>query len=435
MSNEPFALRRRRLLADLDEGVVVIEAGREPHLPDRRGVPFHPKPSFYYLTGLRERDAVLVLCKTSEGATSSVLFVAPRDPKAERWTGPRLGPEAAREAVGVDEALPLTELDEKLPPLLKGHANLYLEVFEDTPLRGKLLSWCNRRAGAKEPAEIVPQSLHNLAWRLGQMRLYKDASELAAVRTAVAVTVPGYREAMAACRPGLRERDLQAVLDGAFLRGGGQGPAYETIVAGGVNATVLHYVHNDAPLRDGDLVLIDAAATADHYACDVSRTFPVNGRFGPVQRDVYQIVLEALQAGCAHARPGGSLDAIHEASMERLLDGLLALGALQGSRDELREKKAAGEFCPYSICHPIGLHVHDPCPRLDDAYQPLDLRPGMVFTVEPGLYFPVDSEELPAHLRGIGVRIEDDLLITADGHENLTAGIAKAPDEVERWCG
>ncbi|MBI5832042.1 MAG: aminopeptidase P N-terminal domain-containing protein [Armatimonadetes bacterium] len=430
-----YAQRRARLLDRIGAGVVVVECGREPRNPSGHDTAYHPRPSFHYLTGFSERDGVLVLSRSSEGETKSTLFVLPRDAKAEMWTGRRVGAEAARELVGVDEAHDLTELDEKLPGLLRGHADLYLEVFEETALRAKLLGWCNRRVGAKTPADIVPQTLHNLTWTLAQMRLYKDDTEIEAIRAAVAVTEPAYRRVMAECRPGLTEGDLQAVLDGGFLRDGGQGPAYGTIVASGDNANVLHYVNNDQPLRDGDLVLIDAAAQARHYACDVTRTFPIGGRFTPIQRDVYQIVLESMHAGFALARPGGSMDAIHEATMARLTDGLLALGALSGSRDELLEKKAAGPFCPYSICHPIGLNVHDPSPRLDDAGHELLLQPGAVFTVEPGLYFPADNAELPAHLRGLGLRIEDDLLITADGYENLTAGIAKQPDEVEAWCG
>ena len=428
------AQRRARLLDRIGEGVVVVECGREPRNPTGHDVVYHPRPSFHYLTGFSERDAVLVMSRGADGETRSTLFVLPRDAKAEMWTGRRLGAEAARDLVGVDEAHEPTALDEKLPDLLKGHAHLHCELFEDTPLRAKLLGWCNRRLGAKTLADIVPQTLHNLAWTLAQMRLYKDEAEIEAIRAAVAVTEPAYRQVMAECRAGLTEGDLQAILDGGFLRDGGQGPAYGTIVASGDNANILHYVNNDQPLCDGDLVLIDAAAQARHYACDVTRTFPVNGRFSPVQRDVYEIVLESMQAGFALAVPGGSMDAIHAATMARLTDGLIELGVLDGSLDELIEQKAAGPFCPYSICHPIGLNVHDPGPRLDDAGQELLLQPGAVFTVEPGLYFPADNEGLPEHLRGLGLRIEDDLLITAHGHENLTAGIAKEPDEVERWC-
>ena len=423
------------MLDQIGSGVVVVECGREPRNPTGHDVTYHPRPSFYYLTGFSERDSVLVLSRGGDGESKSALFVLPRDAKAEMWTGRRVGAEAARELVGVDEAYDLTALDEKLPGLLKGHADLWLEVFEETPLRAKLLGWCNRRLGAKTLADITPQRLHNLAWTLAPMRLYKDEAEIEAIRAAVAVTDPAYRQVMAECREGLTEGDLQGILDGGFLRDGGQGPAYGSIVASGDNANILHYVNNDQPLRDGDLVLIDAAAQKQHYACDVTRTFPVSGRFTAVQRDVYQIVLESMHAGFAQARPDSTMDAIHEATMARLLDGLLELGVLSGSRDELLEKKAAGPFCPYSICHPIGLNVHDPSPRLTDDGLELKLQPGAVFTVEPGLYFPADNEELPEHLRGLGLRIEDDLLITADGYENLTAGIAKDVDEVEAWCG
>ncbi|RIL04416.1 MAG: Xaa-Pro aminopeptidase [Proteobacteria bacterium] len=427
-----FAARRRRFLDAMEPGSVALLLGaRLATRSNDTHFPFRQDSDFHYLTGFDHPNAAAVLRK--DGGPAYTLFVEARDPDAETWTGYRPGVEGALADYGADEAFPHSELLGKLPGLLERSRRVHHVLGRDARVDAKLveladLARMRSRAGIAAPEAIVdPRAL------LHEMRLYKDADELDVMRRAAEVTREAHEAAARMAREGVYEYELAAALDFTFRRRGGAGPAYESIVGGGANATVLHYVANDQPLRDGTLVLIDAGAEYAGYASDVTRCYPVGGRFTGAAREVYEVVLAAQEAALEVSRPGNTLDDVHEAALRTLVEGMVALGLLTGSADEAIQSGSYKTFYMHRTSHWLGLDVHDAGVYAIDG-KPRPLEPGMVFTVEPGLYVPLREEKAPAHLRGIGVRIEDDVAVTDDGHENLTASIPKRVDDVEAWC-
>lgn len=425
-----FAARRQRLLEAMEPDSVAILLGaglavrsRDTHFRFRQDSDFH------YLTGFDHPNAALVLRK--DGGPPFTLFVEPRDPQAETWTGYRPGVEGARADFGADEAHPQGELLAKLPALLERAHRVYHVLGRDPRVDQKIVeiveaARIRSRAHAPPPDAIVdPRSI------LHELRLLKEPAELALLRRASAITREAHAAAAALAHGGAGEHELEAVIDYTFRRRGGWGPAYESIVGGGANATVLHYVANDQPLRNGTLVLIDAGCEFQGYAADVTRTYPVGGRFTPEARAVYDVVLAAQEAALEASRPGATLEDVHDAALRRLVAGMMELGLLP--RAGVDEAIQAGDYRRYYMhrtSHWLGLDVHDVGAYSRDG-KPRRLEPGMVFTVEPGLYVPAGDERAPTALRGIGVRIEDDVAVTEDGHENLSAAIPKRPEDVE----
>lgn len=393
---------------------------------------FRPGSDFWYLTGFAEPESWLLLLPGADGGRS-VLFLRERDVQREIWDGKRLGVEAAPEALGVDEAHDVEDLWSLLPELLAGQDTLMWATGiepEDDRAVNELLGLLRTRArgGVRAPARLLHPGPY-----LHEQRLLKSAGEIEVMRRAAAVTDEAHRAVMAAAAPGVNECELDALLDYTFRRRGGTGAAYNNIVAGGANACILHYVENDQPLAEGALCLVDAGTELEHYASDVTRTFPVSGTFTEPQRRVYEVVLAAQLASIAKCQPGVPFDEVHEASLEVLIDGMLELGLCKGTREEVLESGAYRQWYMHRTSHWLGIDVHD-CGAYDDAGGSRPLEAGMVLTVEPGLYIAPDAEDAPAELRGIGVRIEDDILITVDGHENLTAAVPKTLDEVEAAC-
>jgi Xaa-Pro aminopeptidase len=425
-----FAARRKRFLEAMEPDSVAILLGaglatrsRDTHYRFRQDSDFH------YLTGFGHPNAALVLRR--DGGPPCTLFVEPRDPEAETWTGYRPGLEGARADFGADEAQPIAELTAKLPALLERARRVYHVLGRDARVDQKIVETVEAarirsRAHAPPPDAIVdPRTI------LHEMRLFKEPAELELMRRASEITREAHAAAAGLAREGVSEHELEAVIDYTFRRRGGWGPAYESIVGGGANATVLHYVANDQPLRDGTLVLIDAGCEYAGYAADVTRTYPVGGRFTAEARAVYDVVLDAQEASLAVSRPGATLEDVHDASLRRLVEGMIGLGLL--AKTSVDEAIQAGEFRRYYMhrtSHWLGLDVHDVGSYSADG-KPRRLEPGMVFTVEPGLYVPARDERAPAALRGLGVRIEDDVVVTESGHENLSAAIPKRPDDVE----
>lgn len=409
--------------------IAVLPAAQETLRNRDTAHPFRQDSDFYYLTGFEEPGALLVLVPGREHG-EAILFCQERDPAYERWNGERMGPERAQQVLGVDDAFPMSDIEDILPGLLEGRERIYVTLGEQPAFDAVLLGWvkgirAREASGARPPGEFVA-----LRHALHDLRLYKSAAELKLMRKAAAITAGAHVRAMQAARPGLSEAHLEAELIHEFMRNGARFPAYPCIVGAGPNACVMHYVRNDGPLRDGDLVLIDAGCEYQYYASDVTRTFPVNGRFSTPQRAIYEIVLAAQQAAIAAARPGAHFNVPHETAIGLMVEGLVGLGLLTGDRDELIESGAYEKFCMHKTSHWLGLDVHDVGDyRVDDAWR--DLEPGMVITVEPGIYIPAASPDVPSRFRGIGVRIEDDVLITRDGNEVLTAAAPKAIDEVE----
>ncbi len=385
----------------------------------------------HWLTGFEEPESALLILPHKPAGERIVFFLRERDPERETWDGRRLGVERARERLGVDQAFPMASLWDKLPELLSGAKGIFFplgmdEVYDRQFI--KALAAHKARFGKKSSAARLP--IFDLALISGKMRLHKAPEEIDRMRAAAAITRQAHGKVMQTVRPGMNERDVHAQLLAEFLAGGAEMEAYGAIVAGGVNACILHYRENDAPLKDGELLLIDAGSQYQYYASDVTRTFPVGQKFTPEQKAVYEVVLKAQKAAIAKAVPGSSLDAVHEEAVAQLTQGLIDLEILKGERDELIRNRAFFKYYPHGTSHWIGMDVHDAGVYYVDG-KPLPLAAGMYFSVEPGLYFDPADETIPAAFRGIGIRIEDDVLVTETGNEVITAGIPKEVHELE----
>ena len=422
-----YVERRRRLARALGEGLAVIPTAPERTRNRDTHFPYRFDSHFYYLTGFTEPEAVLVLL--AGDAPRALLFCRERNEEREIWDGFRHGPEAARERFGFDEAHPIAALDEKLGALLENQPALHYPLGADAEWDARAMRWLNAvrarsRAGIRAPARV-----EDVRTPLDELRLIKDEQETALLRRAARIAAAAHRRAMQATRPGRYEYEVEAELLHEFRRSGAQYPAYPPIVAGGPNSCVLHYVFNDARLRDGDLLLIDAGCELDGYASDITRTFPVNGRFTAAQREVYDLVLAAQAAALQRVRPGSAWNEPHEAAVRVLAQGMIDLKLLRGSLEEVLEKETYKRFYMHRTGHWLGLDVHDAGEyKRGASWRPLE--PGMTLTVEPGLYIRAD-DDVPAALADIGVRIEDDVLVTPSGCEVLTAEAPKGAAEVE----
>lgn len=392
---------------------------------------FRPDSDFWWLSGFAEPDAALVILPDDgQGKFRSILYLREKDREKEIWSGRRLGLAAAPAALGVDEARNIERIFEDLPQLLANCERIvYRTGVEADRDRRMLEVLATLRARAKGMV-VPPLELLDVNPFTHELRLFKQPEELDLMRRAAAITREAHTRAMRDCRPGMNEREIDALLDYTFRARGGNGAAYNNIVAGGANACILHYVENDQPLRDGDLLLIDAGAEFQHYACDVTRTFPVNGSFNAEQRAVYEVVLASQLAAIAAVRPGVSFVSVHECALRVLCEGFARLGLLTGSVEEIIANQSYRRFYMHRTSHWLGLDVHD-CGAYVVEGQSRKLEPGMVLTIEPGCYIAADEESVDARWRGIGVRIEDDVLVTAQGGEVLTAGIPKTVSEIE----
>lgn len=423
----PYRERRLRLAAQMGAGVAVIPTA--PERPRNRDshYPYRFDSYFHYLTGFPEPEAVLVL--VVNGGVKSILFCRDRDEEREIWDGFRYGPEGAREAFGMDEAHSITQLDEMMPRLLADQPDLFFDLGADPSWDTRVVSWLNAVRAQARNGVTAPAGIRDVRALLDEMRLIKDAHELATMRRAAEISGAAHRRAMRATAPGRFEYEIEAELLHEFRRQGAQAPAYTPIVAGGANACVLHYVTNNAPLRDGDLLLIDAGCELDGYASDITRTFPVNGRFSPAQKDCYEIVLAAQREAMAQVRPGRHWNEPHEAALRVLAQGMLDLGLLAGSVDGVLESGAYKRFYMHKTGHWLGLDVHDAGDYKRGGEWRI-LEPGMVLTVEPGLYIR-PGEGVPEALWNIGIRIEDDVCVTEGECEVLTAATPKTVADIE----
>jgi Xaa-Pro aminopeptidase len=424
-----YTRRRRALLQALGRGgLAILPAAREAIRNRDVHYPFRQSSDFAYLTGFPEPDAVVVLAPgRKEGEL--ILFCRPRDPERAQWDGPRAGVEGAVTDYGADQAFPLSDPDAQMPGLIEGRARLYYPVGADRDLDTRVMGWVNQvRANVRKGAS-PPETFVTIESVLHEQRLRKSVAELKVLRRAARISAEAHRHLMRVCRPGRRESELESEFLHRCAVQGARWQAYQPIVGGGGNACVLHYVANDAELKDGDLVLVDAGCELDGYASDITRTFPVNGRFSPAQRALYELVLEAQGAAIAKARPGNRWNEPHEAALRVLTKGLLGLGILSGKLGKLLKDEA---YKPYYMLRPgpwLGMDVHDVGSYKREG-QWRTREPGMVLTVEPGLYMPA-TEVVRELYRLIGIRIEDDVLITEDGNEVLSAAAPKDPDAIE----
>lgn len=406
--------------------LVLVAAARAAIRSNDVEYPYRQNNDLLYLTGFPEPGSCLLL--DNESGHASTLFVLPRDPERETWTGRRFGADGARETFGVDEAFTVDRFEEIFAERLAGRSHLLFDLGRDEPLDQKVLGMLQKSQATRPRTGAPALSLAPASDLIHEMRLRKDAVEIEIMKEAARITAVAHREAGEVARPDASEHLVEAALDYAFRRLGGAGPAYPSIVASGANATILHYVENDRIMRDGDLLLIDAGAEYGSYCADVTRTFPAGEKFTAEQRDVYEIVLAAQKTAIAMAGPGVTLEAIHDQALRVLVEGLRTLGALSSSVDEAIENAAFRPFYMHRTSHWLGMDVHD-VGRYRVGDQPRKLEAGMVFTVEPGLYFA--ACDAAPRLEGIGVRIEDDVLVTDEGTVVLTAEIPKEPAEIE----
>lgn len=422
------AARRARLAQWLGDGVAVIPTAPEAVRNRDTHYPYRFDSDFYYLTGFAEPEAVLVV--VGGAAPRSLLFCREKDETREIWDGFRYGPDAAREVFGFDEAHPIAQLDERLPALLANRARLAWKIGADPGWDARLTQALNAVRARARQGDRAPALCLDVRQCTESMRRVKDAGEIAQMRRSARIASEAHRRAMRATRPGRFEYEIEAELLHAFHAAGAQAPAYPSIVAGGANACVLHYVSNRDRLADGTLLLIDAGCELDGYASDITRTFPVNGRFTAAQKDVYDIVLAAQAAAIACVRPGASWQAPHEAAVRVLTQGLVDLGLLAGEVDGLIEAGAYQRFYMHRTGHWLGLDVHDAGDYRENS-EWVTLTPGNVLTVEPGLYLRA-GEGVPEALAGIGIRIEDDVAVTESGCDVLTDPPRTVTD-IEAW--
>lgn len=425
-----YARRRKALMAQMVPNSIAILPAAAVAIRNRDVEHVYRQDSdFQYLSGFSEPEAVIALIPGREHG-EYVLFCRERNPERELWDGLRAGQEGAVRDFGADDAFPISDIDDILPGLIEGRDRVYSSIGSHPEFDRHLMDWINSirskaRLGAQPPNEF--EALDHL---LHDMRLYKSAAEVKVMRRAADISARAHVRAMQACRAGLHEYSLEAELDYEFRKGGAKMPAYGSIVAAGRNACILHYQQNDALLRDGDLVLIDAGCEIDCYASDITRTFPVSGRFSPEQKAIYELVLEAQQAAFAAIGPDKHWNQAHEATVQVITHGLVRLGLLKGEVDELIARDAHRAFYMHRAGHWLGLDVHDVGEyKVGGEWRVLE--PGMTLTVEPGIYIAPDNLDVAKKWRGIGVRIEDDVVVTKKGCEILTGAVPKSVAEIE----
>ena len=425
-----YARRRKALMAQMEPNSIAILPAAPMYLRNRDVEHVYRQDSdFQYLSGFPEPEAVIALIPGREHG-EYVLFCRERDPARELWDGLRAGQDGAISEYGADDAFPIGDIDDILPGLIEGRDRVYYAIGTNETFDHRLMEWIKTirskaRQGAQPPSEFV--ALDHL---LHDLRLYKSASEVKVMRHAAEISARAHIRAMQASRPGLFEYHLEAELDYEFRKGGAKMPAYGSIVAAGKNACILHYRENDAPLKDGDLVLIDAGCEIDCYASDITRTFPVSGKFSPEQKAIYELVLAANEEAFKHIAPGRHWNEAHEATVRVITAGLVELGLLAGEVDELIAADAYKPFYMHRAGHWLGMDVHDVGDyKIGGEWRVLE--PGMAMTVEPGIYVAADNQDVAKKWRGIGVRIEDDVVVTRTGCEILTAGVPKSVAEIE----
>ncbi len=424
------AAHRAVFMTALGDGAALVRTGSERIRNRDTHFRFRPDSDFWYLTAFREPDAVAVL-RPQAATERFVLFVRPRDPDMETWNGRRAGVEGAVRDYGADAAFPIAQLEQELPRLLRGHERLLHAAGQDAEFDARLHALLRESHQRSRDGVRLPTQRVDLGTVLHELRLRKSPAELAVMRRAAELTAQAHCAAARATRPGAGEWEIEAEVEHAFRRGGGWGPGYPTICAAGANATILHYTSNNLRVREGEALLLDAGCEVDGYTADVTRCFPSGAGFTAPQRAIYDVVLRAQLAGIAQVRPGAAFHSVHDAALRVLVEGLIDLELLPQGVDAAIQSGAYRRWYMHRTSHWLGLDVHDvgPYHKPDGSSRPLE--PGMVLTVEPGLYVAADDERAPEALRGIGIRIEDDVLVTPQGHEVLTAAIPKLPAELE----
>ncbi|WP_026736677.1 aminopeptidase P N-terminal domain-containing protein [Fischerella sp. PCC 9605] len=434
--HKEYQQRRKALMSKIGNGTAIFRSAPMAVMHNDVEYTFRQDSDFFYLTGFNEPQAVAVL-SPHHPEHQFVLFVQPKDREQEVWSGYRCGVEAAKEVYGADEAYPITELDEKLPQYLEKADRIYYRLGRDRPFNEKILDHWQRLMRTYPKRGTGPIAIEDTGPILHSMRLIKSDAELELMHKAADIAVEAHNHAMKFTAPGRYEYEVQAEIEHIFRKRGAMGPAYPSIIASGANACVLHYIENNRQMQDNELLLIDAGCAYDYYNSDITRTFPVGGKFTCEQKALYEIVLEAQKQAIAQVQPGNPYNLVHDTAVRVLTEGLVELGILKGEIDKLIEEEKYKPVYMHRTGHWLGLDVHDV-----GVYQhgdnPQVLQPGQVLTVEPGLYIvpgtklAEDQPEIAQRWIGIGIRIEDDVLVTPTGHEVLTAGVPKEVEDVER---
>ena len=430
MNNIEYKRRRKHLMQIMGKDAVAILPAALVRMRNRDAeFQYRQDSDFHYITGFDEPEAVAVLVPGRDHG-EYILFCRENDKKMETWNGLRAGQDGAIEKYAADDSFPIDDIDDILPGLLENKEKVYYTMGVRPDFDQLIIKWVNRlreqsRMGIHTPSEFV-----SLDHQLHDMRLYKSAAEIKVMRKAAQISAKAHIKAMQFCKPGVYEYQLEAELLHTFMHGGARFPAYSTIVGGGKNGCILHYVENSEILKNGDLVLIDAGAEVECYAADISRTFPVNGKYSKEQRALYDIVLEAQLAAIEQVKPGNHWNDPHEAAIKVITQGLIDVGILKGKLETNIKKETYKDFYMHRTGHWLGMDVHDVGDyKVEDEWRVLE--PGMVLTVEPGLYISADHDKVAKKWHNIGIRIEDDVLVTKDGHDVLSKDVLKHPDEIE----
>ena len=424
--------RRKELMAQMEPNSIALVAAAPAHIRNKDSeYQYRQNSDFYYLSGFAEKDALLALIPGRRQG-EVVLFCQEKDSLKELWEGKLLGPEAACEALGVDDAYPIGDIDEILPGLIEGRERIYYAMGADDRFDEQVMQWVKAIRSKAKLGAHPPGELQVLDHILHELRLIKSPSEIKLMQRAATISAEAHKQAMLRCKPGMKEYELEAELLYTFTRGGSRAPAYSSIVGAGDNCCILHYVANDATIQDGDLVLIDAGCEFEYYASDITRTFPANGRFSPEQKAIYQIVLKAQMAAIDAVKPGVPWNEPHDISVKIITQGLIKLGLIKGTPAKSIKNEAYRDFYMHRIGHWLGMDVHDVGDyKVDDTWRLLE--PGMVTTIEPGIYIAPDNKKVAKKWRGIGVRIEDDVLVTRDGNKVMSSSVPKSVEEIESF--
>jgi Xaa-Pro aminopeptidase len=429
IKQKEYSRRRRQLMRMAGEDSIIILLAAPARIRNNDAYyPYRQDSDFLYLTGFREHDAMLVMIPEGKEG-QCMLFCRNRDPEREMWDGAMVGMDTAVSEYGMDQAFDFSEVEKRLPDLLHDRDRIYYDLGRNPIFDQRLIGWLNEFRGKTRKTFHAPEEIHALDHMLHDMRVYKSREELAVMRRSAKVAIEAHERAMKLCAPGLNEADIHAELLHTFIRHHCE-PSYMPIVGGGANGCVLHYVTNRDLLKDGDMLLIDAGAEYDGYASDITRTFPVNGKFSPEQRDLYEVVLAAQAAGFKQAYAGKQWQDMHDAAVRVATEGMISLGILEHNLEEELETEGYKHFYVHNTGHWLGLDVHDVGEYQIDGHS-RELEPGMVMTVEPGIYIHPEESSVAKCWRGVGIRIEDNIAITRDQPKILSDGLVKAPDDIE----
>lgn len=429
---ELFKKRRDHLLKQIKDGVAIMTSKPEVIRNNDVHYPYRQDSAFYYLSGFTEPESVLVLDPSS--SSPFTMFVREKDPSRELWDGFRYGVDGAGECFGANQVYPISNFEKMLPDLIKGASNLYYKLGEEKSSDDKIMSAMDQARRLKGRSGLGLPALVDVKQLIGEMRLFKGAEELDLLRKACEISAHGHIAGMRATKPGKFEYEIEADVEREFRKRGAERIGYTSIVGSGPNATVLHYVFNDQQCKADHLLLIDAGAEYGYVTGDITRTFPVSGKFSASQRRLYEAVLKVQKDCVQYVKPGVKFADIHQRAIDGLVDQMLELGLLKGSHKEIVEKKTFLKYYPHGTGHWLGMDVHDAGLYTLNG-KPRELEPHMCFTVEPGLYVPEHDKDAPSEFRGMGIRIEDDVTVTSNGCEVMTKLAPKEIDEIEAIVG